>query len=81
MYRCQWLSRCQQKIIFVAYYFFEVTFLSVFRDKKFVKKSQNSTVDIKVFLTSVACEDPDPDLYKSLLWILDVYLGSEFFHP
>ena len=48
----QWLTRCQQKIIFFAKFFclllFECTFTSVFIDKK--SKNSQKIVEIKVFL-------------------------------
>ncbi len=50
----QWLTRCQQKIIFFqrffAYYYQEDTMISVFIDKKTKRSHKILQVDFKVFL-------------------------------
>ncbi len=58
-----WLTRCQQKIIFLLFTFWRGTFTLVCIDKK-SKKSHNKVVEIKVILTSFACWWKDPDQYK-----------------
>jgi hypothetical protein len=46
---------------FSAYYFFEGTFTSFFKEKK--SKRSHNTVGIKVFFLLFLLDDPDPDPY------------------
>ncbi len=65
----QWLSRCQQKISFISKFLLLITgtycryiYISL-QIYLFIKKLQNCTVEIIVFLNISAClwKDPEPD--------------------